>query len=77
MSTTDESIDLDPPHRMRSTSVSELMRKLTTTSPSDPTDVDAVGLRVPEGGSVVMPPAAPLLCHAGLRPVDLNPGIIP
>ena len=33
--------------------------------------VDAVGLRVPEGVSVVIPPAVPLLCHAGARPVDL------
>ena len=43
MSTTDGSIDLDPPHRMRSTSVSELMRKLTTTSPSNPTDGTTIG----------------------------------
>ena len=35
--------------------------------------VDAVGLRVLEGVSVVIPPTVPLLCHAGLRPVDLLP----
>ena len=35
--------------------------------------MDDVGLRVPEGVSVVIPPTVPLLCHAGLRPVDLLP----
>ena len=34
--------------------------------------VEAVGLHVPKGVSVdVIPPAVPLLCHAGPRPVDL------
>ena len=40
MSTSDDSIDMDQPPRMRSTSVSEMMMKLSTstTSPSGPTD---------------------------------------
>ena len=32
---------------------------------------DVVVLRVPEGVSIVVPPAVPLLCHAGPRSVDL------
>ena len=43
MSTSEDSIDQDHPPRTRTTSVSELMRNLTTTNPSTPMDGTTIG----------------------------------